>query len=119
MLFRSLAIEAATNQACASITPTEDGKVSSSFLYYWFEYNYENLRKLGHGANQRNMNAALIRSFPVAYPDATSQSYVVEALKSLDAKLNLHNGKVAALQSLFRTLLHELMTAKIQLKQSA
>lgn len=63
-----LGIEAATNQACASITPTDEKRISSVFLYYFFEYHYENLRKLGHGANQRNMNAALIRSFPRLSP---------------------------------------------------
>jgi type I restriction enzyme S subunit len=107
-----LGLEAATNQACASITPTDEKKLSSVFLYYYFQYHYENLRKLGHGANQRNMNAALIRSFPISFPDADEQADVAAALESLDAKTELHNRKRDQLQDLFRTLLHELMTAK-------
>ena len=107
-----LAIEAATNQACASITPTDEAEVSSRFLYYWFEYNYENLRKLGHGANQRNMNAALIRSFPLALPIAAQQTVIVDTLAALDTKLRLLLRKLSELETLFRALLHELMTAK-------
>ncbi|MEI7909083.1 MAG: restriction endonuclease subunit S [Verrucomicrobiota bacterium] len=112
-----LAIEAATNQACASITPTEEAEVSSRFLYYWFEYNYENLRKLGHGANQRNMNAALIRSFPLALPIAAQQTVIVDTLAALDTKLRLHLRKLSELETLFRALLHELMTAKTRANQ--
>ncbi len=107
-----LGIEAATNQACASISPSDEQKLSSVFLYYYFQYHYENLRKLGHGANQRNMNAALIRSFPISFPETDEQAAVVAALESLDAKSQLHERKREQLKKLFRTLLHELMTAK-------
>jgi len=112
-----LGIEAATNQACASITPTNGENISSVFLYYYFQYHYENLRKLGHGANQRNMNAALIRSFPISFPEPAEQAAVVAALESLDAKTELHERKRQQLQYLFRTLLHELMTAKIRVHE--
>ena len=107
-----LGIEAATNQACASITPTDKKLISSVFLYYFFEYHYEDLRKLGHGANQRNMNAALIRSFPLTFPKPDEQSSIVAAFESLDEKRVLHERKRSQLQDLFRTFLHELMTAK-------
>lgn len=112
-----LGIEAATNQACASITPTDEMRILSVFLYYFFEYHYEDLRKLGHGANQRNMNAALIRSFPLTFPKADEQASVVTALESLDEKRVLHERKKTQLQDLFRTLLHELMTAKIRVHE--
>ena len=112
-----LGIEAATNQACASITPTDEKHVSSVFLYYFFEYHYEDLRKLGHGANQRNMNAALIRSFPLTFPRAVEQAAIVAALESLDEKRELHKRKRSQLQDLFRSLLHELMTAKTRVRE--
>jgi type I restriction enzyme S subunit len=113
-----LGIEAATNQACASITPTDEKRISSVFLYYFFEYHYENLRKLGHGANQRNMNAALIRSFPLSFPKADEQCDIVAALESLDAKSLLHGRKHQQLQDLFRTLLYDFMTAKIRVHKT-
>jgi type I restriction enzyme, S subunit len=109
-----LGIEAATNQACASIIPNEKFHISSVFLYYFFEYHYENLRLLGHGANQRNMNAALIRSFPLAYPKPDVQNSIVKVLKSIDEKRVLCERKKSRHQDLLRTILHELMTAKIR-----
>lgn len=112
-----LGIEAATNQACASITPTDKKQISSVFLYYFFEYHYEDLRQLGHGANQRNMNAALIRSFPLTFPKPDEQGAVVTAFELLDQKRVLHERKKTQLQDLFRTLLHELMTAKTRVHE--
>lgn len=107
-----LGIEAASNQACASITPTHEKRISSAFMYYFFEYHYEDLRMLGHGANQKNMNAALIRSFPLTFPKGVEQAAMVTALDTLDKKRGHHEQKKSQLQDLFRTLLHELMTAK-------
>ncbi len=107
-----LGIEAATNQACASITPTETKRISSVFLFYYFQCHYEDLRRLGHGANQRNMNAALIRSFPISFPEPDEQNSVVAALELLDTKIQFHERKRQQLQGIFHTLLHELMTAK-------
>ena len=112
-----LGIEAASNQACASITPTDKNRISSVFLYYFFEYHYEDLRKLGHGANQRNMNAALIRCFPLTFPKPDEQAAVVTAFESLDEKRVLHERKRSQLQDLFRTLLNELMTAKTRVHE--
>jgi len=107
-----LGIDAATNQACAAILPHDEARVSSRFLYYFFEYHYENLRKLGHGANQRNMNAALIRGFHLAIPDPEEQAEIVEILSVLDAKRETHKRKRATLYNLFNTLLNQLMTGQ-------
>jgi type I restriction enzyme S subunit len=109
-----LGIDATTNQACAAITPRSENQVSSRYLYSYLEFHYENLRKLGHGANQKNMNAALIRGFPLAVPKPDEQSDIVTALSSVEQKLAHHRRKHATLSALFRTLLHQLMTAQLR-----
>jgi type I restriction enzyme, S subunit len=63
-----LGIDAATNQACAAITPHDEQSVSTRFLYYYLQFHYETLRQMGHGANQRNLNSALIKGFCFAFP---------------------------------------------------
>ena len=83
-------------------------------LYFYLEYHYENLRKLGHGANQKNMNAALICGFPLAFPKPDEQSDIVTALSSVNSKLTHHRRKHTTLSALFRTLLHQLMTAQLR-----
>ena len=104
-------IEAATNQACAAIFP--HAKVRTMYLYYFLEYNYDTIRNFAHGANQKNLSAELIKSFPIAYPaTAREQNEIAETLGIIDRKVSVSQSKKRQLQDLFRTLLHELMTAK-------
>ncbi|MGH8555446.1 MAG: restriction endonuclease subunit S, partial [Gammaproteobacteria bacterium] len=42
--------------------------VSAKFLYYFLSYKYEHIRKLGHGANQKNLSAEILKGLSVAYP---------------------------------------------------
>jgi type I restriction enzyme S subunit len=108
-----LGIGAATNQACAAIFP--DNQVNSEYLYFFFEYCYHDIRNFAHGANQKNLSADLIKSFPVSYPkDMEEQQEMVNILKKLDTKIRIHNRKKNFYKDLFRTLLHELMTAQIR-----
>ena len=76
-------IEAATNQACAAIFP--HAKVRTMYLYYFLEYNYDTIRNFAHGANQKNLSAELIKSFPIAYPaTAREQNEIAETLGIID-----------------------------------
>ena len=78
-----LGAEAATNQACVAIFPCED--ISTKFLYYFFEGKYEYIRNLGHGANQKNLSAEILKGATVAYPkDREEQKSVVGSMEALD-----------------------------------
>jgi type I restriction enzyme S subunit len=109
-----LGIDAATNQACAAITPCDEHRVSTRFIYHFLEFHYEDLRQMGHGANQRNLNAALIKGYRLSLPTPDEQVRIVKTLGVLNKKLTLHQSKRATLTALFRTLLHKLMTAQLR-----
>jgi type I restriction enzyme S subunit len=113
-----LDIDAATNQACAAVIPLDSAKTPTQFLYYFFEYSYERLRQLGHGANQKNMSATLIRSFTLTLPGQNEQEEIAAALSALDQKLTRHHKKLASNRALFRTLLRELITTKARVHHS-
>ncbi|HCD2524619.1 TPA: hypothetical protein NBJ31_002593, partial [Corynebacterium striatum] len=61
-----LAEPAATNQACAAIC-IEDA-VDADFLFYVLRNSYEQLRSLGRGGNQDNLNLSLVRDFRIPWP---------------------------------------------------
>lgn len=108
-----LGLEAATNQACVAILPQDD--VRTKFLYYLFEHKYEYIRNLGHGANQKNLSAEILKGVTIAYPRAKwEQDAIVTSLEGLDTKLSVIRRKRSLLSDLFRTLLHQLMTAQIR-----
>lgn len=109
-----LGIGAATNQACAAIRLTTD-TVLKEFLYHTLTFSYERLRGLAHGGQQQNLNADLIRSFTFGLPSTIAeQRQIADALTTIDHKINHHQRKRTALNDLFQTLLHKLMTAEIR-----
>lgn len=114
-----LGLDATSNQACAAITPLNEDHVSTWFIYYYMQFHYHNLRDLGHGANQRNLNMDLIKGFQLSYPDPDEQKRIVDSLSAVDQKLQLIEQKRDLLEELFRTLLHQLMTAKIRVDKIA
>lgn len=108
-----LGIEAACNQACAAITPT-DKVIAPRFLYHFLTWRYDAIRSLAHGGQQQNLNLEIVRNLPVSYPkDEKEQSDIVEILDAIDRKIDLHKRKRAVLEELFRALLHKLMTGEI------
>ena len=64
--------------------------------------------------SQSNISATRLKGFPVPLPKLPDQAEIVECVAAFDAKIDLHRTKLTALQDLFRTLLHELMTANIR-----
>jgi len=108
-----LAIEAACNQACAAIAPT-DGEVDTRYLYHFLTAQYAAIRQLAHGGQQQNLNLDIVRGLPVAFPITQSdQKEVVAVLDGIDRKIDLHRRKRAVLADLFRSLLHQLMTGEL------
>ena len=109
-----LGIDAATNQACAAVRPATD-EVRTDFLFCTLAYGYERLRGLAHGGQQQNLNADLIRGFTLGVPqDPDEQRDIATALATIDRKLAHHRAKRAALDALFQTTLHQLMTAEVR-----
>jgi len=109
-----LGIEAACNQACAAITPT-DHAVRPRYLYHFLTWRYDAIRSLAHGGQQQNLNLEIVRDLAVAYPASQEeQDENVEMLDTLDRKIALHQRKRAALEELFKSLLYKLMTDEIR-----
>lgn len=69
------------------------------------------------GAIMPNLNNAVMQRLPVFYPDLESQTTIIETFTTIDQKLSAAERRQTALQDLFRTLLHELMTAKTRVHE--
>jgi type I restriction enzyme S subunit len=61
-----------------------------------------------------NINTGTLETLLVPKPDIDEQKLIVDALASIDRKARNHAASKATLEALFRTLLHQLMTAKIR-----
>jgi len=63
---------------------------------------------------QSSINQGDVKSIIVPKPSLEEQGKIVEALDATEAKIAHSTNKAAVLRDLFRTLLHELMAAKIR-----
>ena len=67
-----------------------------------------------HGLAQQHLNVAAVKRTLIPVPSLEEQGEIDEALATVEQKLAIHVGKHKALTALLRTLLHQLMTAKLR-----
>jgi type I restriction enzyme S subunit len=71
-------------------------------------------RASGAADGQFNLNSQTIRATPVPVPLLSEQQEVVMRLSAVNAKLTAEEARRAALDRLFQSLLHHLMTGKVR-----
>ncbi len=99
---------------------TDEKKLNPFFLNCYFNTDeiQARLKSIATRAvSQSNISATRLKGFPVPKPSLEEQEEIVAHVTALDRKLAVHRSKLNQLQDLFRTLLHELMTAKIRVHQ--
>jgi len=93
-----LAIEAATNQACAAILPRKE--LEPKFVFLNLAGRYEEIRQLSNSGGQENLSQELIREFPFSYPsNPAEQRMIVVCLTSIDNVIDAQSRKIEALRS--------------------
>jgi type I restriction enzyme S subunit len=78
-----LPFEAATNQACAALLPSE--KCDSDYLYYYFLSIRNDLIKKGVGGAQPNISGGIIKDIKIPLPPLATQKKIVAILDAADA----------------------------------
>lgn len=79
-----LRVQAATNQAVCVLQPKND--LLNRYLFYYFMYNYWNIREKSVGGNQLNLSATIIKNFDILIPSIDEQSEIIRILDGLLAK---------------------------------
>jgi type I restriction enzyme S subunit len=105
-----LGINAATNQACASIEPAEN--VSNTFLYQYLHANYNTIRQLSQGGNQANLSGELIKSFSIVLPPLPEQRAIANILATWDRAIEQTTRLIEAKRRLKQGLMQQLLTGK-------
>lgn len=100
-----LGIEAATNQACAALPPTN--KINSEYLFSHLKFSYEELRELGRGGNQPNLNCGLVKSFEVLNPPLTLQTQFASRIQLIEAQKQQAQSTLQKSETLFNCLIQK------------
>lgn len=77
-----LRVPAATNQACASVVPHDLD--DSEFIFEALKANYEQLRSLGRGGTQPNLNLGLVKNFQIPYPSKEQRQEFREKIAAVN-----------------------------------
>jgi len=92
-----LAIEAATNQACAAILPRKE--LDPKFVFLNLAGRYEEIRQLSNSGGQENLSQELIRELPFSYPSNPAEQRMITAcLTSIDNVIDAQSQKIEALR---------------------
>jgi len=100
-----LGVEATTNQACAVLIPSE--KMNFAYLYEYIKMSYEDLRRLGRGGGQPNLNIGLIKNYKVLNPPIELQNQFAEKIALIEQQKALAKQELQQSDHLFNCLLQK------------
>ena len=102
-----LGVEAATNQACAAILPSDE--VAPRFVFLNLSGRYEEIRANSNSGGQKNLSQTLVRDLPFAYPkELAEQHHIAECLTALDDQIGAQARKIDTLNQHKQGLLQQL-----------
>ena len=78
-----LLIPATINQACAALDSILFFQEMVDFVYFYFQYNYEILRKKAEGTSQPNLNLQKIKETLIPLPPLAEQKRIVTKIEEL------------------------------------
>lgn len=89
-------------------------KIVPDFVLWFMQTRYDYLRAIAHGGGSTKgaLTCGFLKTLPIPVPSRAEQEEIATTFQTLEDKQDFAVRKQAALQDLFRTLLHELMTAK-------
>lgn len=94
-----------------------ESRLRSYFLNCYFnsDETQARLKSIASRAiSQSNISATRLKGFLIPVPQPEEQDEIVTIIEAVNRKLSVHASKKQLLESLFRTLLHQLMTAQIR-----
>lgn len=94
-------------------------KIVPDFVLWFMQTRYDYLRSIanGGGSTKGALTCGFLKTLPIPVPSRVEQEEIVTTFQTLEDKQDFAARKQAALQGLFRTLLHDLMTAKTRVHE--
>ena len=81
-----LGVPSSTNQACGVISPSK--RIIPEFLLQYLKMSYQDLRNLGRGGNQENLNKGMIENFLIIIPPISLQIKFKETIENIISQVN-------------------------------
>jgi type I restriction enzyme S subunit len=94
-------------------------KIVPDFVLWFMQTRYDYLRAIAHGGGSTKgaLTCGFLKTLSIPVPSRADQEEISTTFQTLDDKQEWAARKQAALQEVLRTLLHELMNAKIRVHE--
>src|SRR6266536_2341765 len=91
-------------------------KIVNDFLFYFLlsRMFLDHLYPTAKGMKQANLSTHAMKRLKVPVPSIEEQKEIAGYFRAIDRKSEIHQKRIDCLRDLFRTLLHQLMTAQIR-----
>lgn len=106
-----LKFPATCNQACAALLPSEE--MEMKFVWNQLLILYDNLRALGRGGNQPNLNLSLVRGFEIIVPPNGIQKKYADKVNKIDESIQKIKNSLEQLTILYDSLLHKAFNGEL------
>jgi type I restriction enzyme S subunit len=87
------------------------------FLFFLLNYLKSQIEKEGTGTTFKEINKSKLEGFVIPLPPLLEQQEIARILSAVDRKIEAEEKKKTTLQTLFKTMLHLLMTGKVRVKE--
>jgi type I restriction enzyme S subunit len=100
------------------VVPDAANLLPESLNYYlnWDDAQRRLKMLATRGVSQSNISATKLKRFVIGLPSITEQEEIAHSLSAADCKIEAEEQRKAALQALFKAMLHQLMTGQIRLR---
>jgi len=109
-----LDFDSACTDSLVAITPTRGD--CAEFLNHYLQTQQPAMDRIAPQGTQKNINIQFLKPWPIPRPSTNEQAAISEALNQVDLKRRSHERMRDSLAALFRTLLHQLMTAQLRVR---
>ncbi len=109
-----LEIPCTSNQSVVCIIPNES--VDYMYLHYALSNIYDKIRNITGDEDRSGLNKDLIDNIEIGVPQKNIQIQISDILSALDDKIIAEERKKASLEEFFNSMLRDLMTAKVRVK---
>jgi type I restriction enzyme S subunit len=115
-----LALDTCVSQHLAYIQPRDD-RIVPEFLLAYLHQRYQHFREVSSagGSTKGALTCAFLKSYPCPLPPREEQIEIAAMIEAVERKLAASLSRAQALDALFRSLLHNLMTGKLRVRNPA
>ncbi|MFA6662371.1 MAG: restriction endonuclease subunit S, partial [Bacilli bacterium] len=110
-----LEVESTCNQSLAAII-AHPVALNNEFLFFNFEYRYEELRNISGGEGRAGLNLRIIKDILIPVPNMLEQKKIVGILSAVDDKINIYKQIKRKLTELKKGLMQDLLSGEIRVK---